>query len=186
MTTARLHPRQLIRNAVVAALLQKTAAEDRVIADRNSPWQSKKQLPAISVYTLQEDVEKFNASADQHLKRTIALAVQATVVDDEETVDDALDALALEIETAMHADETFGDAADESILRGVRLEFPQPTAFPVGVLLMVYSVTYYSDAPDTRDLVLDDFKTADIRTNLGGTQELADEAHDVLNNLDEA
>src|SRR6266540_3539367 len=110
------HQRKLIREAVRAQLAGKTSAEDRVFKSRILPY-GDLDLPAIAVYTRTEPVDEASRStAPRELTRNLQLVVEGAVKLSED-VDDAIDDLAAEIESAVDADETFGVAAvDDSFL----------------------------------------------------------------------
>ncbi|MFH0750669.1 MAG: hypothetical protein V2B17_02420, partial [Chloroflexota bacterium] len=111
-----LHQRAVLRNAVVAALkAASTSAEQRVFASRMTPYQ-RVGLPAVSVYTLSETSDD-QQTAPRELKRAAQLVIEA-VLEQTAEVDDALDAMALELERALHADPTFGGACSDSTLTG--------------------------------------------------------------------
>lgn len=170
------HPRQEIRHAVAAQLTGKTAAGGRVFRTRKVPYQGV-ELPALAVYTLEESVEDDGDSAPRELQRSIQLAVEG-VVEGTEDVDDALDALALEVETALHADDTFGGKASDSMLSSTELDVFEDGERTVGLVRLVYAVTYYSTAPEA--VALPDFTTADIRHNLSNAVHPDNEARDNL------
>jgi hypothetical protein len=174
-----VHGRQAIRKAVVAALRNQTAAEERVKATRVWPWRSK-DLPAIAVYTLSESVNPESAqTAPRELERTVELAIEAAVKLGED-VDDVLDGLALEIERAMHADWTLGDTAADSVLQSTDVTVVPDGDQDVGLLRIVYRVWYYTHAPEAEDVTLDSFTNANIRYDLGGEQHAENEAQDAL------
>jgi len=174
------HQRQVIREAVKAALVGKTAAGPRVYETRTTPW-LRVQLPAISVYTLEETVDpESRKTAPRELTRTIKLAVQA-VVEQGINMDDALDAISLEIERAMHADPSFGDTCSDSVLAATEQLYEDGGNRPIGAAILTYSVIYFTDAPAAADLApLDDFATAGITTDLSGTTDPDDQAQDVV------
>lgn len=172
-----IHQRQVIREAVKAALLLKTAASDRVFETRLVPYK-KMELPAVAVYTLEESVEPDSkTTAPRELTRTLKLAVEACVREGD-NVDDAMDAITLDVERAMHADETFGGACGRSVLASTDLTVTEIGDQPVGLALLTYTITYYTFAPDAADVALNDFARANIRTNLSGTVNPANEAED--------
>jgi hypothetical protein len=173
------HQRQLIREAVKAQLLGKTAAGARVFESRMAPWRTV-ELPAISVYTLDETVDPDSqATAPRELTRTLRLQVLG-VVQLKDDVDDRLDALALEVERALDADPNFSGTAFDSILQSVQLAIDTQGDRPVGELQMIYSVTYHTDAPAAADVPLGDFSKAHVVTDLGGTTHTGDQAVDDL------
>ncbi len=182
------HQRQIIRGAVQAILLAKTAAGAQVFKTRMVPYR-KLELPAIAIYALQEpvDPESKNA-APRELTRNLQLVVEAAVKADE-GVDDALDAIALEIERAMHADPTLGGAASDALLSNTELTVVEESQGrmleqPLGIATLTYAVRYYTYAPDAADVTLDDLRTVDAKTSLGGAVAAGDQAEDKLQDLD--
>lgn len=105
LTFGMAHQRKLIRKSVVALLVSGgTAAGARVKSTRVEPHK-KSQLPAIAVYTLKEPVDPASKdTAPRELTRDLKLEVVGWVgVTDPDTVDDAMDDLAEQIEAAMEA-----------------------------------------------------------------------------------
>lgn len=188
----RRHERQLIREAAVAALLgtepdYNTAARDRVFETRVVPF-NRKKLPAISVYSLSESVDPESAkSAPRELKRSLTLAIEAAVIATESmNLDDALDEISLEIEIALHRDDSLGGKVSDLVLSGTELDVVGDGENPVGVARLSYSATYYTYAPDARDDILEDeFSLANIRHNPGNSLETANEAVDRLEDFRE-
>lgn len=179
-----LHRRQLIREAAAAALKGKTDAGDRVYETRLVPYRLL-ELPAIAVYSLDESTEEASRStAPRELERDLELAIEGAVKQGE-NVDDAMDALALEIERVMHADPTLGGVASDTFLSGTEFFVDVESDRPAGVIRLVYRTRYYTQAPDPADVQLDDFATADIRTSLAGKDHQDDQAHDRLENLND-
>jgi hypothetical protein len=169
------HPRQLIREAVCAQLVAAdTAAESRVFETRIIPIRQP-ELPAIAVYTLEESVEE-SGSAPRELKRVLQLMVEGAATGAD--IDDTLDDLALEIERAMHSDETFGGTASDALMASTDVEILEQGQKLIGVVRIVYQVTYYTHAPEAADVPLDNFNTFDVHTSLSGDQAVADQAHD--------
>lgn len=171
------HQRQLIREAVRAQLLGKTAAEDRVYATRTKAWREP-ELPGIEVFALEESVDAASKStAPRRLERTLRLAVVG-IVAFTANADDAADELAREIEAAMHVDETLGGTAAYSLL----VSTVGPTVSEegkveiVGVRL-VYAIDYETELAAT-EATGPDFTTANVRHNVGGAVHPDDEAQD--------
>lgn len=160
-----LHQRQIIREAVKTALLNATAAADRVFETRIVPWR-RLELPALAIYTLQEGAED-RSTAPRELTRTMQLAIEAAVKQSS-NVDDAMDAISLEIEKVMHADETFGGVAGDSVLTSTELDVMEEADRPVGLVRLVYTVTYYTHAPEADDVALDDLETVHVTQQIGG------------------
>lgn len=133
------HRRQQIREATVAALKGKTAAVDRVSKTRAVPYRLN-ELPAVSVYTVEEEV----VPRLPDLGRTVTLAIVGVVslTLAHPNVDDELDALALEIETAMNADPTLGGAATLTYLVATAIDVVDEQGRPVGGIRLTYHAKY--------------------------------------------
>lgn len=173
------HQRQVIREAVTAALVAAaTSAGARVYETRTKAWRPV-DLPGIAIYSLGDQGMERVAPREQ--KRQMELAVEAACKV-EEDADDALDALALEIEAAMDADPTFGGACQDSLLGETELAVVGTGDSQVGLVRLVYLVTYYSEQLAAG--ALDDLATVDTRYNLAGAQAAGNEAEDVLEDLD--
>jgi hypothetical protein len=154
------HPRQAIRHAVVAQLLGQTAAGSRVYPDRRVPFQ-RVELPALAVYVPTESVElQSRATAPRELDRRAQVVVEA-LVQQAESVDDALDAIALEVENALHRDWTLGGVASDLLLTSTETDVVDTGKQLIGVVRLEFEVRYYSEAVPAA--TLDDFKTADVR-----------------------
>jgi hypothetical protein len=159
------HERKAIRAATVAQLIAaNTAAGSRVYATRKPPNESS-ALPVINVYTLSDQTEEVTANtASRELKRLVNLVIEAYVASTD-NADDAIDALALEIETAMDSDESIAGTCGWS--------WPSETQTQVdfgdkqyGTLQMIYHCEYHSElrqsgaALNLQDLTLVDTKTS--------------------------
>lgn len=172
------HQRKLIRDAVVAQLTGKTDAELRVYPTRELPLKVA-ELPAVCIYTLEETVSpESRSSSPRRLTRSLQLGVEI-IVRATEAVDDALDALSLQVEVAIDADPRFGDTCIDSILSSVQIGIDNEGNRPTGRCLMSYAVEYETEAPAAADQpALPDFERAHVETNLSGDQAAADRAVD--------
>jgi hypothetical protein len=174
-----LHQRTVIRRAIRDLLLDTTAAEDRVYTTRMVPLR-KADLPAISIYALTETVDDESVeSSPRELIRELPVVIQGWVTQTED-VDDVMDALALEIETAMHADPYLGeDVASESILESTTMDVGRMGEREVGMVELTYLVTYLTYAPSAPS-DLDDFTTVAATHNVGGTVHEDDAVEDIF------
>jgi hypothetical protein len=174
-----LHPRQQLRHAAVAALLDKTAAGARVYRMRVAPNKTGK-LPSLSVYTPGEDVdtEASMESAPRELERVIELVVDAIVEAGPEDVDDAIDALCLEVENALHADPTLGGVVADLILSRTDSDAFGEGGKTIGLAKLTFRVEHNGPAAPSPDL--SGFTHADVRYNPRGTVHPDDQAHDVV------
>jgi hypothetical protein len=175
-----VHPRQSIREAIKTALVNQTDAGARVYESRMAPLR-KGGLPAIIVYTVSESVEESSRhTAPRILDRHVQVAVEvATKASD--NVDDLLDDLAVQIEKALDKDPTLGNKANDVFLTSTEIELFEEQSERIGAMKMVYDVWYSTNAPDASDIVLDDFDKADVKYDLGGTQEDTNQANDRVN-----
>lgn len=150
-----MHPRKLIRQAVVALLTNATSAGARVQGTRVEPH---KKLPALSVYTLSESVER-DASANtapRELTRDVKIEITGWVAhSDVLPVDDAMDELAEQIEAAMDVDPYLAGAAGDSVLEETVMQVVEDDGRSdpmIGVITLTYSVTYYTSPAAPADL----------------------------------
>lgn len=175
------HPRQLIRKKAALMLTGATGAGTRVKTTALVPWH-RTELPAASVYTLEESADDQDTGPRVY-RRTLQLVIElgAEVTAD---IDDALDDLALQAETAMATDYTLGGLANDSVLTGTEVEITELGNKPIGFVRLNYMVAYYTDLSDLVPPVLNDFSTADVHQNLAGAQPTADQAHDVITDLE--
>jgi hypothetical protein len=105
------HPRDSIVQAIVTLLIAaNTAAGSRVDSNRLDP-RKKTQIPAISVYALSDQT---NTSASSEMEEAHDLLVEVAAAADPT----ALNALMLQVETAIRADPYFSaNASDSTIAR---------------------------------------------------------------------
>jgi len=176
------HQRKLIRDAIVAALVGETVAEDRVRSTRLTPWR-KGGLPAISVYAVDEDVDPAKSdAAPRKLHRVVNMTIEGVLAEtNEDQLDDALDALAEEIEVAMDADPYLGGVAADSMLLRTDLGTATLGERPHGAVQLIYAVTFQTNVPE--DGATEDLETASIKHDLGGTVHPDNQAEDKLEGL---
>jgi hypothetical protein len=178
-----MHERREIREAVKARLLALPGAlyGARVFESRIVPLMPTVELPAVAVYTDSETVrETSKDTAPRVLTRDLQLVVEcyARARDD---VEDALDALALQVETAMDADLYLGNAARYCMLLSTEILINPQGDRPMGIARLTYAIEYESQL--RVEPVLDDLETVDTRYDQGGVQAPADEAHDIITGL---
>jgi hypothetical protein len=178
------HQRTAIRNAVKALLLNHTSAAARVFSTRETPWE-RVELPGISIYTLEETVEPESGNtAPIELRRTLQLAIEIAIKA-KENIDDEIDAVCLQVEKAMHADETLNHTASMSVMGGTEISVVSTGQQLIGLARLIFTVTYFTYAPDAADQTLDDFSTADVHYSLANASAPADQAEDLIEDLEE-
>ena len=167
------HQRKLIRQAVAALLVSaNTSAAARVSTTRVEPIQAR-ALPAISVYTLSEQLDAAQSaqSAPRELTRELRLEVAAWVAhSDAFPVDDAMDALAEQIEAAMDSDRYLGGSAAECIYDGTEMQVVDEDGHSdplIGIVTVAYTVTYRT-SPAVIGGDIQDFLTVDAKQTIAG------------------
>lgn len=182
-----MHERQAIREAIVAQLIGtapdfRTDARERVFKSRHAPVRHS-ELPAINVYTESESIKPGSEStAPRELTRTVTVAIEAWT-QMTENVDDALDELALQIETAMDVDLNLAGTAFDSVLNSTEIGITTAAERPMGVIHLEYAVTFHSDLRVEEPV--DIFDTATIQHNLTGAQAPADTTNDTLTDINQ-
>lgn len=173
------HPRKLIRHAVVTQLTGATAAGARVFKARMVPFKQG-ELPAVAVYTPDEEIETTRSTAPRELERALQLVVEVvTASGSPSDVDDSADDLSEQVEAAIDADPTLDGTATDTILARVESDVFSESGKNHGLVRLTFTVFYETYAPMTAPAA-DDFVTADIRHNLNGEQASADQANDRL------
>jgi hypothetical protein len=136
------HARQRIREAATAQLTGLTAAYDHVYAARVHPL-SPAGLPAILVFTNQEQVISESEFAPREQRRTLELVIEAYARLSAD-VDDQLDQIAAEVETAIAGDVTLGGTARDCELISINTDlFGEGDQF-MGLLTLTYHVLYFT------------------------------------------
>lgn len=136
------HARQLIREAAAAQLTGLAATGSRVYAARVHPL-SPTGIPALLVFTNQESIASESEFAPREQRRTLELVIEAYARLSAD-VDDQLDQIASEIETAIAADTTLGGTASDCELAGINTDlFGEGDQF-MGLLTMTYQVLYFT------------------------------------------
>lgn len=167
-----MHPRKLIRDAVVANLTNRTSAGTNVYTFRPREFRPKNEYPALLVVVTGEQVTDASATtAPRELTREVEIAITARVLhSDSFPVDDAMDAISEEIENVINADRHLGDTASDCILKGTEFSVSDPTEnSPItGEVMLSYSATYYTSSASG---TLDDFLRADVTTKFVGSDD---------------
>jgi hypothetical protein len=144
--------RKIIRKKIRELLLNKTKACERVYTNQASPtWIE--NLPAIIIYSLSEDITKFN-QAPRELKRDLQVVIEIMASGAEEpntachnTAEDCLDDIAEQVECIMSKSETLDGVCDDNILSSIEFDFVPEGQKPVGSARLIYTVTYVEHSP---------------------------------------
>lgn len=175
-----MHQRNVIRNAITAALTGATVAGANVFSTQKLLY-VQDDLPAIAVYA-QNETSTWDQTAPRELDRKSIFVVES-IVDAGENVDDAMDDIAEEIEVVMDTDPFFKVAtvasAYQSHLTASEMMSLEDGDREIGILTLTYQVSYRTDA-FVAPTDPDDFNTADATYNLGGEQDEADQTSDEI------
>jgi hypothetical protein len=138
------HVRQQIVDEVVATLKAAgTDAGSRVYPSRLLPVRPD-GVPAIYVYAHEEDGgERPHAGAPYQYDRTLTVATHCLVkADTGEALEEALNALVLQVETAMNADLTRGGLADETFYASLKMDLWGDGYQPMAQGQLLWAVKY--------------------------------------------
>lgn len=158
--------KRAIRKYVRLLLLDKTDAKERVFINRTVPTQVE-DLPVILVYSLGETITRFNEAPKDYL-REFSLRIEIVAAGDEDNdLDERLEAIGDIVESLLEQDETFSDLVSHIELKSTEYLGNHEAQSPVGVLALNYSVYFLTDAISS--ISLDDFSGADIKYKIGNT-----------------
>lgn len=134
------HVRQAIREAVAAAVTGLASTGSRVFQSR---MREQEDLPCLLVTTNAEEVtrEDLDAIEQRDIEVEILGVAKAAA-----NVDDTLDTIASEVETAIGANNTLGNRVKRMHLTALRPEFDDELEQPVGLIRLTYRCTYYTNA----------------------------------------
>lgn len=140
------HVRKQIRDRVASVLASGvTLVSGRVYQNRVYPLHEA-QLPAITVYSGSETVEPFtmgNMTASRVVEINVDIYNAAVTA-----LDDAIDAIAVQVETAIGNDFTVNGLAKSITLQSVALEYSGDAQTPLGVARLVYAAHYVTSISD--------------------------------------
>lgn len=133
------HVRRQIREAVATALTGLATTGARVSQSRMAPRRAG-DLPCLLVETAEERIEQ---GAQTRLTRELTVLVRAFAKANT-ALDDTLDQIAAEVETALAAAGTLGGLVPGGVTpAGVTLDFDETLEQPAGVAVMEYRAVYF-------------------------------------------
>lgn len=137
------HLRQQIREAVASQVTGLVTTGSRVHQSRVRP-RATAELPCLLVHS--NDTEQVEmADADVMQQRTLPIVVRG-LAKGGATLDDTLDQIALEVETALAANPRLSGKATASRLVSVDTDFDDSLEQPVGEIQLSYVFTYFVQA----------------------------------------
>lgn len=127
------HARQTIREAAATLLTGLTSTGSRVFQSRIVPQTT---LPCLLVMTDAEEIAPgaFEKQLDRRLTLTVVGVAKAGA-----TIDDNLDTIAAEVETALGSDYRYE-------LTGIDVDFDETLEKPAGRITLTYSYRYFTNA----------------------------------------
>jgi hypothetical protein len=133
------HNRKAIRDRIVTVCTGLTTTSTRVHKSRLYPLAGGK-LPALAIYALNESSERATIGASKY-HRLLDVAIDA-MAEANTNIDDTLDLICEEVETAIGADRTLNGLAKETVLISTDIELSGDGEKPVGIARMIFRVTY--------------------------------------------
>lgn len=136
------HPRQQIRAAITERLREMFK---NVYASRAKPLFDQ-DLPALLVYCATESIkqERWDTDGTGALTRELELFVEAVDVGKEE-LDDKLDTLAADVESALDGWEIPSHKNAVMRFRGTDMDISVQANKTYGAIRLAFSITYYTD-----------------------------------------
>jgi hypothetical protein len=134
------HARQAIREAVATAVTGLASTGARVFQSR---MRAQEDLPCLQVATNGEEISREDLDALEERDLEVEIIGVAKAAGD---VDDDLDDIAAEVETAIGANNTLGGRVKRMHLTGIRIEFDDELEQPVGLIRLTYRCTYFTNA----------------------------------------
>lgn len=134
------HVRQRIRERVAADLTGLTTTGSNVFQSRVYPMEAA-GLPGLIVFTNSEAVDLEGTSTGRNLVRVLDVVVEgyakATT-----NVDDTVDTIAAEVETAIANDPNLNALAKDQILASTEVELSGDAEQPIAVIRLTFTVVY--------------------------------------------
>lgn len=145
------HVRKQLRDAVVARVTGLTTTGSRVHGYRVHPLQSSSKLPALSVYATSEAAEADTIHAPTLVDRFVDLHVEGIANASDATLEDTLDQISKEVETALASALTIGSKEVLLVYQGceIRMEDGEKRA---GVVDMAFRARIFN-AANTPDVL---------------------------------
>lgn len=138
------HVRKQLRDAVTTALTGLTTTGARVYGYRVYALDPENELPALSIYTTEEDAQGVTIHGPATVERVVAVRVKAFARSGS-GLDDTLDLIAKEVETVLGAALTLGSKSVLLAYGGCEIDHEAGDQ-PIGTLELKYLGTLYNTA----------------------------------------
>lgn len=142
------HLRTQIRRAIYDAVNGLASTGQNVFLSRRIPL-AEEHIPALCIYAITEESANETMGTERRLRRGLDVGIEC-VSFDTDALDDELDRIAYEVETAIAADPTLGGLVYDAALTGTRIVL-QPTRAgerAVGSALLTFRATYRAKFDD--------------------------------------
>ena len=135
-----MHVRQQIREAVAVLVTGLVTTQARVFSSRIYPV-SADDLPCLLIYSTSEQSEVDGMGNARPLYRTLIINVEALASANTD-LDDTLDTISVEVETALAADRKLGGLAITSTLAQTEITLKADGESTVGSIRLSYEIEY--------------------------------------------
>lgn len=135
-----MHARQSIREAVATAVTGLATTGSRVFQSR---MRAQESLPCLLVTTNDESVDR--VGVENEMERVIEIQITG-LAQSASGLDDTVDTIAEEVETAIGANPTFGGKVRGMQLSGIAVDFDDSLQQPVAAVTLRYRATYFTNA----------------------------------------
>lgn len=134
------HARTQIRERVTTLLNGNTSAGNKVYESRIYPIDNN-NLPAILIYTKQEQINEYSISKPRTQFRELNLVIEI-YLKSENDIDSQVDSICLEIEKIISNDSTLNGLAKDVVLTNTDINFSDEGEKPIVMANLNYNVTY--------------------------------------------
>lgn len=135
-----MHARQKIKAAVVALLADLSTTGRRVYPGRVFSLEES-ELPSWGVFSGPEDVQRITLGAPAHIHRNLTLVLEGRALADER-IDEVLDVMAAEAETALAAILTVDGRELATNFKSTEIEFSGDAETQIGLVRLTYIIPY--------------------------------------------
>lgn len=136
------HVRQSIRDDIISTVTGLAATGARVYKSRVYPMDADK-LPGLCVYTKDESSTVTTMGPNRTISRTLTIVIEA-YVKALTGYDDSLDAIALQVETALMTDRTRDGLAKDTQITSFQADFSGQGEQPVATGIITVDVVYHT------------------------------------------
>lgn len=143
------HLRRQIRERVATDLTGLSTTGSRVFQTRIFNLE-KSKLPCLLIYSEEEVAEISAMGNPRTVSRNLSLVIEG-YAKATSNLDDTLDQISKEVETAMAGDIKINDLATDSNLQDVSISYSGEGSKPIGVIRFVYLINYRNpeNTPDS-------------------------------------